>query len=526
MMPRKQSRSPSRDSEREKDCVESHNMIWKKSCQNVNWKPIETTNIDLLLSFILFIFTLLTRFYRLAYPRQIVFDEFHFAEFVHQYLRGEYLFDIHPPFSKLVLSLVVYFAGYDVNKEFEFDDIGKPYGDLLYYPQREVSAFLGSMIPSVLYLTCRALDLSIAPSITAGAIAMFDMNLCIESRLIVTDAQLILYIQLSLLFALYLWRTRKNTISRRVYLILTAFFGGCGIATKWTAIVIPGMIGIISLTGSVFPCDGSLKILEMVIAGMIAVFVYMSSFWIHFRMLPYSGTGDNFMSHEFQARLKGNSWYRHASVKQLPGFLQNFWYLNWEMLRANNGIEDRHVWESKWYEWLYNARGIIYWDAERNDGMKEQIYLIVNPVGSLVTALGVLACIGLLIISPWLYLRVKRQMMTAIDSSKMKYKLHEIQKQIGVITFFLVSWILNLMPYIGIKRCTFLYHILPSFQIASIMTAYILQKIPAKDRVREFVCGLIIFCMFEAFVYWSPWVYALPRSQEEHQSLRWMPRWD
>lgn len=50
---------------------------------------------------ILFILGLLTRFWRLREPPAVVFDEFHFGNFVQKYMRGKYLFDIHPPLGEM-----------------------------------------------------------------------------------------------------------------------------------------------------------------------------------------------------------------------------------------------------------------------------------------------------------------------------------------------------------------------------------------------------------------------------------------
>jgi dolichyl-phosphate-mannose-protein mannosyltransferase len=47
----------------------------------------------------------LTRFYRLAEPPAVVFDEVHFGKFVTWYFTGEYYFDIHPPLGKLILYI-------------------------------------------------------------------------------------------------------------------------------------------------------------------------------------------------------------------------------------------------------------------------------------------------------------------------------------------------------------------------------------------------------------------------------------
>jgi dolichyl-phosphate-mannose-protein mannosyltransferase len=42
--------------------------------------------------------------------------------------------------------------------------------------------------------------------------------------------------------------------------------------------------------------------------GLIVLpfFVYLSFFWVHFKVLSHSGTGDHFMSPAFQESLLGN----------------------------------------------------------------------------------------------------------------------------------------------------------------------------------------------------------------------------
>jgi len=435
-------------------------------------------------------------------------------------MSGKYLFDIHPPLGKLTLSAAAKLGGYK-NINYTFDLIGKPYGDLVFYPQRALSALFGSFVPSVMFLTGRALQLSMPVSLTVGAMALFDILLCIESRLILTDSQLIFFIQIALLCALKLWAAPKSTPRRYIWLVLTAFFGGCAISTKWTAIVAPGMIGIVSLTGAVFPVEGMLDLLEMVAAGVIALGVYVGCFWMHFKLLPFSGPGDAFMAKDFRRTLIGGPMYDAKAIR--PSFLRLFQYLNWEMLRANKDIKSRHPWESKWYEWLYNARGILYLDNKLADGKREQVYLIVNPVLSIVTAIGVFSCVVILLAFPIRYLLTKRKRMA---SDNLKAALQNLRKRAGVICFFLFGWISNLMPYIGIKRCTFLYHVLPSLQMASLLTAYALEQLPTKLMVRQVVCMVIVVSMGLAFYYWRPWIYALPRTREDLRALQSMPRWN
>lgn len=279
----------------------------------------------------------------------------------------------------------------------------------------------------------------------------------------------------------------------------------------------------------------------MAAAAVIAAFVYIGSFWLHFKLLPLSGEGDPFMTREFQATLPGNKYYS-SNASRIP-FLENFWYLNWEMLRANSAIETRHPWESKWYEWLYNARGVLYSDENVEKGLKERIYLIVNPVLSVVTALGVLGSIVYVGFKFFFWSKSgfsRRKKSTSESSSgseQIKYaekedKLREIQgieirqRHPDILVLLFVSWCANIFPYIGIKRCTFLYHLLPALQLSSLMTGIMLDHIPRKFGLRLFVCTFLIATMCAAFYRWRPWVYALPRTEKELAALRLMPRWD
>ena len=70
--------------------------------------------IDIVLLLLLTLLALATRFYNLAHPAEIVFDEQHFGKFISAYLTGEYFFDIHPPLGKLMIAGVAKLAGYDV----------------------------------------------------------------------------------------------------------------------------------------------------------------------------------------------------------------------------------------------------------------------------------------------------------------------------------------------------------------------------------------------------------------------------
>jgi hypothetical protein len=62
-------------------------------------------------------------FWRLGFPGSVVFDETHFGKFAAHYLRGSYVFDIHPPLGKMTFAGVGWLLGYD-STLCDYQDIG------------------------------------------------------------------------------------------------------------------------------------------------------------------------------------------------------------------------------------------------------------------------------------------------------------------------------------------------------------------------------------------------------------------
>lgn len=84
--------------------------------------------------------------------------------------------------------------------------------------------------------------------------------------------------------------------------------------------------------------------------------------------------GDAFMFVDFQKTIIGNGHYDPAAPK--PPFWSTFFYLNREMLRANASIMQRHPWETVWWEWILNLRGLLYYSYDLKHTYTQGMYLI------------------------------------------------------------------------------------------------------------------------------------------------------
>eukprot|EP00966_Prymnesium_polylepis_P106511 2466331-Prymnesium_polylepis.1 len=130
---------------------------------------------------------LITRFGLLSYPRQVVWDEYHFGKFVNGYATGEYFFDIHPPLGKQLLALSAWVGGYNGTQS--WDKIGLDIApDVELFSLRFLPALQGAALPPLLYFTARALGLSQPASLVPAAAVLLDICFLVESRLVLTDA--------------------------------------------------------------------------------------------------------------------------------------------------------------------------------------------------------------------------------------------------------------------------------------------------------------------------------------------------
>jgi len=262
------------------------------------------------------ILAFITRFYRIDYPDEVVFDEVHFGKFASYYLQRTYFFDLHPPFAKLLIALVGYLVGYDGS--FKFDNIGDSYieNHVPYIAYRSLSAIIGSLTVPVVYLTLKELNYSIPTAVFGAFLVLFDNAHIGETRLILLDATLIISVALSIYCYIRFYKEQaKKAYTRQwfTWLAATGISLSCVISTKYVGVftfITIGFAVAIDLW-NLLDIESGLTIRQFIrhfvarFYGLIVLpfVIYLFWFYVHFAILTKSGPGDNFMSAEFQETL-------------------------------------------------------------------------------------------------------------------------------------------------------------------------------------------------------------------------------
>jgi dolichyl-phosphate-mannose-protein mannosyltransferase len=234
---------------------------------------------------------------------------------------------VHPPFGKLLFAFAGWLVGYDGS--FLFENIGDSYitNKVPYVAYRSMPAMMGSLTVSVVFLIMWESGYSLPACIVAASFVLFDNAHIGQTRLILLDATLVLFMALSVLCYIRFYKLRHAPFGRKwwKWLLLTGICMSCVISTKYVgaftffSIGVPVIIDLWDLL-DINRKQGPLAIPEFGkhltarIIGFIVVPFLMYLFWfqVHFTILSRSGPGDDFMTPEFQETLSDNLMTQQA----------------------------------------------------------------------------------------------------------------------------------------------------------------------------------------------------------------------
>lgn len=313
-------------------------------------KPYSEWDYKLALA-VLTVLAFITRFYKISYPDEVVFDEVHFGkvcsllvlrqelqlrsavpsellsdagyslQFASYYLQRTYFFDVHPPFGKLLFAFMGWLVGYDGH--FLFENIGDSYitNRVPYIALRGMPATFGALTVSVVFLIMWESGYSLPACILSAGLLLLDNAHIGETRLILLDATLVLSMALSVLCYIRFYKLRHDPFGRKwwKWLLLTGVSLSCVISTKYVGTFTFITIGIAVLIDLWNLLDinrhgGALSMVrwgQHFLARLFALiivpfFFYLFWFQVHFAVLTRSGPGDDFMTPEFQETLSDN----------------------------------------------------------------------------------------------------------------------------------------------------------------------------------------------------------------------------
>ena len=325
-----------------------------------------------------------------------------------------------------------------------------------------------------------------APAFLSAWMIAVDGALVDVSRFMLLDTFL-LFFGFSAIWAHQKW-LRQGRVST---ILLTGILCALSFSIKWTGLTFLLLIGLrqfsylMACRGSLgFSSRGVLLIFSLLL--MPCVF-YVMQFYLHFQLLPKSGTGDAFMSPAFQSTLLGNDFSLTSDYVR-PGFFEKFIEINRAMYSASANMTSSHPYGSSWYSWPLMLKPIYLWFGE----FDKRIYMLGNPLiwwGSLAFTLAAIQVVVILRSTRWA----------------------------PGVGFLLTGWALNWFPFSEIRRVMFIYHYLPSLVFSILLVGSFLNALKSPILPVLFFAFLAL-CLS---VYYSLVTYGLSPCW----SILWMPSW-
>lgn len=551
-------------------------FFWDKndgSITSIKESKKQTNTVEWIHLIILLICGFLTRFFRWEYPREVVFDEQHFGKFASWYLRGDYYLDIHPPLAKLVMTLIAKLSGYDGSWEFDQTDI--EYSGNFFLWLRLGPVFLGSLLPALTYLTARSMKLNPSISALVGWCILLENIIITESRYILTDSFLFFFDMLSVYCSFK--ANSKPILSSQwfMWMFFTGISLGCCCSVKFTALGVLGTIGLHQIF-HLIKNHNSLNLrffLDAITRGFLTltplIIIFVVCFLIHFLILPFYGDGDPFMSYEFLRTLtfhdgSVNPIYHTHEVGPAPSMLSSVFQLVKIMHDANIGLTATHPFSSLYTHWpLIQCRVLLFWQKFKT-GYGIWIYCVGNPSTWLISLfVGVFGWFFFMIYHSGFLLkeattgtspvfrvlqkkihRLQQPTNPSSSSSSTHYPLRDLIpfSSCLYITFsrhfitgltIWIGYIANWAPYYLIPRATWNYHYIPALMFAILNLGVVLQILDEAtylyqsrwNSVVRFFCFFIIVAVALSWTFLSPWTYAFPLSDEQHDSRFLFKSW-
>ncbi|MDR0490423.1 MAG: glycosyltransferase family 39 protein [Oscillospiraceae bacterium] len=365
-----------------------------------------------------------------TYMNSMYFDEIYHGRTALEHLRGIFPYETtHPPLGKEIIAVSVSAFGMT------------PFG------WRFAGALFGVVMLIVLYIFIKNLFGKTAVAICGTLLLGFDFMRFVQTRIATIDTYGVFFILVSYYFMYRFLSNDMNLPFRKSMapLALSGVFFGIGCASKW--IVVYSGAGLLALF-----------VIRLVMlsrhydknarlgfeAFLIKTFAWSALFFIFFPVVIYC------LSYIPYGIGRGMSLGNGLLTDRK--FYETIWDNQKLMLSYHGKLVSEHPYASRWYQWIIDARPILYYNSYDGD-MRSSFAAFGNPAvwwGGLVA-------------------------MVAMG-------IYTVKRRDGKALFIVIGYLSQLLPWIAISRIVFVYHYFPSTLFLVLALAYMFNTILESGR--------------------------------------------
>ncbi len=405
-----------------------------------------------------------------SWYNSMYFDEIYHGRTAYENIKNIYPYEItHPPLGKLLIALGIEIFGMT------------PFG------YRFMGTFFGVLMLLPLYVLLKNMFGKTKVALCGSTLFAFEFMHFTQTRIATIDTYGVFFVLTSFLF---MWRWITAPYDKKLRktwwdLALSGLFFGIGCAAKWT--VVYGGVGLallwllrIVMKYRAKGLGGYIKELLATVGLSVLFFIVVPVVIYCLSYIPY-GFARNM---QFPNMLADGQYY------------QMIWDNQVYMLTYHSGVDQAHPYSSRWYQWIFDLRPILYY-LDYGETTKSAFGSFNSPLISWAGLIAIFAMISAF----W-----HRRKPAAI--------------------FIWVGYFCQLIPWIIITRTTFAYHYFGCSLFLVLAISFVFDELitrnPQNDKLVFGFTGLQIglFAMF----------YPVLSGVEVSISyclnfLKWLPGW-
>lgn len=258
---------------------------------------------------LIFLITYIVRSYNIEKGKFVIWDEAHFGKFSERYLSRSFYFDVHPPLGKMLTALSGYIYKQPTENNFEFK--GDYPENFDYAGMRRFHALISSFTPVFSYFILKEMKYNFKKRFLLSFIFVFENGFTSIGRLILLDSHLLTCTAAVVYFLTRLYFRNFKLID----LFLLGVSLGLVISVKWIGFFTTCLVGILIIfrLWTLLNSDKPFTIFlyeflkNAICLIVIPILIYVSLFYLHFRIVNKSSSDEGHLSSFFQATLEGNT---------------------------------------------------------------------------------------------------------------------------------------------------------------------------------------------------------------------------
>ena len=391
-----------------------------------------------------------------TYLNSTYFDEIYHARTAWEHLNNIYPYEIsHPPLGKLIIGIGILIFGMT------------PFG------WRFSGTLFGVLMIPLLYIFAKKIfDSTRVATCTALLLATEFMHF-VQTRISTIDTYAVFFTLLMYLF-MYLYITEE----KQRYLALCGIFFGFGTACKWTCLYAGAGLAVIWLIYRISKRKEGISSLVKNIGFCLIFFIFIPAVIYSLSYIPYA-----------------------TASSITPVFSKQFYKMiidNQKMMFTyHSTLVAEHPYSSKWYQWIFDIRPILYYLKYNSDGTRQSFGSFMNPI----TCWGGLVAMFVLLY----YTVAKREKASAL---------------------ILLGYLSCLVPWIFVKRITFAYHYFSCSVFLVLAIGYVFATMEKGGKHSKIYIYAFTAVSAVLFIGFYPVLSGIPISENiQHTFLSWLPTW-